>query len=39
MRFARQGWPLPDRRTIEARVDCIERRPTAHKRSDLVAMN
>jgi putative transposase len=38
MRFAQQGWPLPDRRTIKARVNQIEKRLTARKRGDLAAI-
>jgi putative transposase len=38
LRFAQHGWPLPDRRTIKARVDEIERRLTARKRHDQRAI-
>lgn len=38
LRFAQQGWPLPDRRTIKARVDQIEKRLTARKRRDVAAI-
>jgi putative transposase len=38
LRFAQQGWPLPDRRTIKARVDDIDRRVTARKRRDEPAI-
>ena len=38
LRFAQQGWPLPDRRTVKARVDEIERRLTARKRRDEAAI-
>jgi hypothetical protein len=38
MSVAQQGWPLPDRRTVKARVDQIEKRLTARKRRDLVAV-
>ena len=38
MRFAQQGWPLPDRRTIKARVDQIEKRLIARKRRDVAAI-
>ena len=34
-RCARKGLPLPDRRTIKARVDHIDRRTVALKRKDL----
>jgi len=37
MRFAQQRWPLPDRRTIKARVDQLDRRLTARKRRDWSA--
>ena len=33
-RFAERGWPLPDRRTVKARVDAIDRRVRALKRRD-----
>src|SRR5215472_7810894 len=38
LRFAQQGWPLPDRRTVKARVDEIERRFAARKRQDAAAI-
>ena len=38
MRFALQGWRLPDRRTIKARVDQIEKRLIARKRRDVAAI-
>jgi putative transposase len=38
LRFAQQGWPFPDRRTVKARVDEIERRVAAHKRRDAAAI-
>lgn len=38
LRFAQQGWPYPDRRTVKARVDEIERRSAAHKRRDAAAI-
>jgi putative transposase len=38
MRFAQKGWPLPDRRTVKARVDQIERRLAARKRDDVPAI-
>jgi putative transposase len=38
LRFAEQRWPLPDRRTIKARVDQIERRLMARKRRDVAAI-
>lgn len=38
MRFAQRGWPLPDRRTVKARVDQIERRLAARKRDDIPAI-
>src|SRR3954469_176558 len=31
-RFAERGWPLPDRRTVKARVDAIDRRGRGPKR-------
>jgi putative transposase len=33
-RFATKGWPAPDRRTVKARVDAIDRRVRALKRRD-----
>lgn len=38
LRFAEQRWPLPDRRTIKARVDQIEKRLMARKRRDVTAI-
>ncbi len=38
LRFVQHGWPLPDRRTIKARVDEIERRLAARKRKDKRAI-
>ena len=38
LRFAEQHWPLPDRRTIKARVDQIEKRLMARKRHDVAAI-
>jgi putative transposase len=38
LRFKEKGWPLPDRRTVKARVDEIERRLTARKRRDAPAL-
>jgi putative transposase len=37
-RFAERGWPLPDRRTVKARVDAIDRRVRALKRRDRQAI-
>ena len=34
-RFAERGWPLPDRRTVKARMDAIDRRVRALKRRAL----
>lgn len=38
LRFAQQGWPLPDRRTVKVRVDKIEKRVAARKRQDVSAI-
>jgi putative transposase len=38
LRFAQRGWPLPHRRTIKARVDKIDKRVSARKRHDVVAL-
>jgi putative transposase len=38
LRFAQHGWPLPDRRTVKARVDEIEKRLMARKRRDTAAI-
>src|SRR3954462_683812 len=37
-RFAERGWPLPDRCTVKARVDAIDRRVRALKRRDMQAI-